>query len=241
MIKSPIKLSINKYSVCSWIIEKFPEDYEKLRYIEPFVGNGLILLNKNKSQEEVAGDIDPNIISIWRIMRDENKNFRNKISKLSYTEKYFNLVKNKKYEKDYFKEYFFDFVLRKMSKNGQKNIFDSIERKKINKFWKDVSENISSLEERIKDVYFINKNPIDIINGFSNPDCLCYCCPPPFLEKNSQMTTDEYVQLTDSIKSFRGKVVFYGNNCSFYKRILSDWKIIKNKNNKNKDFIWINF
>lgn len=240
MIKSPIKTNNNKYSICSWIIEKFPEKYEQMRYIEPFVGNGLILLNKNKSQEEVAGDIDPNIISIWRILRDENKNFRNKINKLSYNEKYFNLIKNKKYQNDHFKEYFFDFVLRRMSKNGQKNIFDSIERKKINKFWKDVSENISSVEERINNVYFISKKPVEIIENFSNPDCLCYCCPPPFIDKNPTMSTDEYVLLTDSLKSFRGKVVFCGNNCTFYKRIFSDWKIVKNKN-KNTDFLWINF
>lgn len=239
MIKSPIKTNHNKFSICSWILEKFPENYSTMRYIEPFIGNGSILLNKQKSQEEVVGDLDQNLIFIWRILRDENKNFRTKLNKISYSEKYFDFIKNKKYEKDYFKEGFVDFVLRKMSKSGQKNIFDSIERKKISKFWKETTTSLLNIEDRIKDVYFLSKKPLEIIDNFDNQNVLCFCCPPPFLDKNPMMTTDEFVSLTDLLKSFKGKVVFCGNNCSFYRRIFSEWKLIKNKN--SKDHVWTNF
>ena len=242
MIKPPIKYASNKFSICSWILEKFPEQYEQMRYIEPFIGNGSILLNKIKSQEEVVADLDQQIIDIWRVIRDENKNMKAKLTKLAYTEKYFELVKNKKTESDYFKDVIVEFVLRKMSKNGLKQNFEQIERKKISKFWKETCENISNVQERIKDVYFVSRKPIEIIKSFNSQNTLCFCCPPPMSEDNQQMTTDDYVNITDAIKSFRGKVVFCGNNCTFYKRIFTDWKVIKNKNNtKKNELIWINF
>jgi site-specific DNA-adenine methylase len=242
MIKPPIKINPSKFSICSWILEKFPLGYEQMRYVEPFVGNGSFLLNKLKSEEEVVGDNNLGVIGIWRVLRDENKNFRNKISKLEYTEKYFNLLKNKN-EQDKFKQVFIDFVLRKMSKSGQKEIFDLIDKKKANQFWKELAINLSKIEERIKDVYFISKKPVEIIQNFDGPNAFCFCCPPPILaDDKSAMTTDDYVNLTDSLKAYRGKVVFCGNNCSFYKRIFSEWKLIKNKNNtKQNDYIWINF
>ena len=76
MIKSPIKTNKDKTNqIIPIILENFPENYQNMKYIEPFIGNGSILLNKEKSIEEVSCDNDSNIINIWRSIRDENKNF----------------------------------------------------------------------------------------------------------------------------------------------------------------------
>lgn len=241
-IKPPIRTSRSKSSVCSWIIEKFPLEYDKMMYIEPFVGNGSILLNKLKSVEEVCGDLNKNIIYVWKALRDENKSFRSKLIKLKYNEKFFEFIKNKKVEKDYFKEAFKEFILCKMSRLGLKETFDHLDRKKSNRLWKETSENIASIEDRIKDVYFLSKHPLEVVQKFDNQNAFCFCCPPPILEEKSELTTDEYVNLSDLLLSFRGKVMLYGNNCSFYKRIFKDWKMIKVKSTtKKSDCLWINF
>lgn len=242
LTKPPIKTINSKFSVCSWILEKFPPQYENMRYIEPFVGNGSILLNKLRSIEETVSDLEPSIISIWKIIRDENKSFRNKVSKFKYTEKYFNFIKNKKDQKDLFKNAVLEFTLKKMTKNGNKEIFEILDKKKAYRFWKETSESLALLEDKIKNVYFVSRKPIELIESFDNQDTFCFCAPPPLLEeKNSLITMDEYVKLTDCLKSFRGKVLFYGNNCSFFKRVFSEWKVIKNKNSKKADAIWVNF
>ena len=72
LIKPPIKTNHSKLSICSWIIEKFPAGYENMSYIEPFIGNGSVFLNKLKSKEEVASDLNKNIIYTWKAIRDEN-------------------------------------------------------------------------------------------------------------------------------------------------------------------------
>ena len=243
LIKPIIKTNSNKSSICSWILDKFPENYEQMRYVEPFVGNGCVLLNKNKSIEEVASDLNKNIINVWKVIRDENKNLKSKFSKFKYNEKFFNFIKNKKTNEDYFKEALKEFTLRRMTRLGNKETFDPIDRKKSNKIWKETVEELKIVENRIKDVYFLEKNPLEIIKNFDNQNALCFCCPPQITEnKKTEMTTDDYVEMTDALLAFRGKVVFCASFCTFYKRIFTDWKIIKKKSSgKKQDCLWINF
>ena len=237
MIKPPIKTNNDKASqISNWIIQQFPNDYANLRYVEPFVGNGSVILNKIKSVEEVASDYNPDVIKLWRVVRDENKSLRNKILKLNYNEKTYETIKNKKVEKDYFKEAFSHYVISKMGGNK----FSKLDRKKAYRFWKDAAENIYSLEERIKEVYFLYKSPFETIEKFDNTSALCFCSPPFYEDqKKSEMTTDEYISLCDLLLSFRGKVLLYANNCTFFRRLFKDWKNIKLKGKKN--CLWINY
>lgn len=245
-IKPIIKTNNNKFSLSSWILEKFPENYEQMKYIEPFVGNGSILLNKNKSIEEVANDIDFKIINIWRSIRDEQKLLRSKLGKIRYCEKTFNEIKNKKEDKDYLKQSFIELSLRKMSKFGQKEIYDGLDRKKLNILWKNIMEDLPTVAERIKDVYFLNKNPIEVINSFNDSNTLCYYCPPPLpMEKSDSdiMSINDHIEFGESLNSYRGKAIVCAANTPVYRRMFNSWKVIKKKNSAGtvKDFIWINF
>lgn len=246
-IKPIIKINNNNLSVCNWIIEKFPENYDQMNYLEPFVGNGNILLNKNKSKEEVFNDLDIKIINIWKSIRDENKLLKNKLSKISYSEKNFNLIKNKKEEKDYVKQSIIELCLRKMSKSGQKEIYDQGERKKINLIWKEMIENISDIYERIKDAYFLNKDPLEVIKSFDSKDTFCFYNPPNInidkINYNNFIKIDKHIDLGDALNSYRGKVMIYAENTPVYRRMFSSWKNIKRKtaSGPSKDCIWINY
>lgn len=241
MIKSPIKTNKDKTNqIIPIILENFPENYQNMKYIEPFIGNGSILLNKEKSIEEVACDNDSNIINIWRSIRDENKNFKSKLLKLNYNEKIFDLFKSKKVEKEYFKDALSEFVLLKMSKLSNKSTFNKLDRKKSYKFWKETAENIKNIEERIKSVYFLYNRPFELLEKFDSSSTFCFCSAPFYEDdKKSELTTDEHIQLCDLLLNFRGKVILYSNNCSFYRRLFKDWKNIKLKT--KKDCLWINF
>lgn len=65
------------------IIEHFPENYEKMCYMEPFGGTGKILLTKAKSDQEVYNDFNENNFLLFQTLRDEPKEliFPNKIVK----------------------------------------------------------------------------------------------------------------------------------------------------------------
>lgn len=238
-IKPILKVHENKSQIAEWIIQKFPENYQSMNYFEPFVGSGCILLNKDPSIEEVVNDLDEGLMNIWRAIRDESKTFFNKIKRIDYKESTFERHKNKK-ENDYLNKAVSEFVLRQMSKSGQKKFFLPKEKTKKTKDWIGLIDKVNPIFERIKNVYFLNKNALEIINSFSNPNCLMYCDPPSFQEKDSEMDANQHIELGEVLNSFRGKVLISAQNSSIYKRVYSNWNR-KSIPGKPKESIWLNF
>lgn len=236
MIKNLFKIENNKSSISSWIINHFPENYESLKYIEPYVGNGSILLNKNPSVEECVSDSDDSVIEIWKMIKDENRVIKSQLSKINYNNKNFDLFLNENLKND-FKKNLYNFLLRLMSKNGKCLEFQKLDKSKSRIFFKKVIEEIEEYKNRIKNIYFLKSDPLEIISKFDSKETFCFCCPPRFDEKKSDINF--YTNLTEIAFNFRGKILFLGNNCKFYKRIFSDWSFEDKKN--SKDCIWFNF
>ena len=134
MIKNLFKIENNKSSISSWIINHFPENYESLKYIEPYVGNGSILLNKNPSVEECVSDSDDSVIEIWKMIKDENRVIKSQLSKINYNNKNFDLFLNENLKND-FKKNLYNFLLRLMSKNGKCLEFQKLDKSKSRIFF----------------------------------------------------------------------------------------------------------
>lgn len=210
----PIIKDNNKYLISSWIIEKFPEDYQKMRYIEPYVGNGSILLNKEKSIEEVAGDPNLEIINLWKVIKDEYKILNKKLSKLSYSEKTFKEIK--KNEKEYLQKAIIELVTRRLSKNENKELYNPLDKKNANDNWKQLIKSLEEIHNRISQVYFLSKSPKELISSFDNEKTFCFCSP-----SNIDKNNNNFIDVCEQLKTFRGKVVFFAENSSMYKRIFS--------------------
>ena len=57
-----------KFFELKWIIPLIPpHDY----YYEPFFGSGVIMLNKPKTEEEFANDINSRLVAFWHCLQDE--------------------------------------------------------------------------------------------------------------------------------------------------------------------------
>ena len=236
-IKTIIKTSENK-NYTSWIIEKFPENYKDLNYIEPFVGSGNVFLNKEPSVEEVMNDVDEKIVNIWRSLRDEHKLFSSKIKKLTYSEEIFNKYQNKK-DPDYLGTGLNEFILRQMSKSGLKKTFLPKDKNtKCKDCWKELIDSINVIHERIKNCFILNKNAIEIISSFSNQKSLIYCDPP--ISEDGGMTINNHMELGELLNQFKGKAVILGPNTSLYKRIYKGWNR-KGAPGSQKESLWLNF
>ena len=88
-LKPIMKLNDSKSHLVPWILDKFPEGYRGMTYLEPFLGAGSVLLNKDPSVEEVANDIDAVMVDLWRAVRDEPKEFVSKTKRMEYKESTF--------------------------------------------------------------------------------------------------------------------------------------------------------
>ena len=76
-----------KQKIVKWIISHFPPGYEKLHYIEPYIGGGAVWFNKNPSNIESINDINPSLHAFYKVVKKDYKSLRNLANQVLFTEK----------------------------------------------------------------------------------------------------------------------------------------------------------
>lgn len=66
-MKSPVPYFGSKQRIADWIVGLLP-DHE--HYVEPFAGGLSVLLAKRPSRMETVNDLDSELITFWRVLRD---------------------------------------------------------------------------------------------------------------------------------------------------------------------------
>lgn len=232
-LKPIVKVNESKNYLTSWVIEKFPENYRELKYVELFLGGSSVLLNKDPSVEEVGNELDINVLRIWQSIRDEPKLFTSKLKKIECKEQTFIRYQNKK-ETDYLNLAIIEFVLRQMSKAGLKKNYMPKKTKKKESCWQELLDSSDQINQRIKNVFLINKNPVEVAWAFGAPNSLIYCDVP------SNLDEDNHIKLSESLIGSKGKVILIAHNSAMYKRLYSNWNR-KSIPGKPKESAWFNF
>jgi len=239
-----IKFQREKWPLRQWVLSLFPSNYEAMTYIEPYSGGGNLLFTKKPSQIEILNDIDGELIGLFHAVRDESDELIRRMNLYKYCAESFETIENKTNFEDYLDKALHDIMLRKMSKNGLKQKYAKPAGQTA---WRN---NISTLEgyaERMREVFILNKNALEVITAFNSPDTMLYC-DPPYLYDGKEITSDisveEHMELSRLLNSFSGKVVLSGCISPLYKRFYKNWNIFKkkiNKSNKETEIIWTNF
>jgi DNA adenine methylase len=66
-LRPPIPYFGGKITAAARIVEVFPRH---LHYVEPYAGSLAVLLAKSRSQHETVNDIDGDLVTFWRVLRD---------------------------------------------------------------------------------------------------------------------------------------------------------------------------
>lgn len=267
-IRGPIKMHGGKHYMAKFIIDQFPENYEKMTYVEPYLGGGSVFFNKKRSVEECINDIHPGIYQIFVALRDEPQEFMKRLKKLKYTKETFESHLNKNEFDDYLNHALNEFVLRRMSRGGLKKSFAWSDRMRggqpgdVNA-WTTILEELPKLSIELKSTFIMNEKALKVIDVFNDENTLIYV-DPPYLQETRvshdtyefDMTTDDHIKLADKLNYFKGKVILSGYASKLYKRLFSSekgakWRIerkmIANHSSqaKSKDHkieqLWINF
>ncbi len=161
-IRPAVKCHGGKFYLCHWIIEHFPPDYEKLTYIEPFCGAANTLMNKNIASEEGINDLDPSIVTMLRVIRDQCEDFLEKLKKVKYTQKTFDIAQEQKTITNDLDKAVNEFILRRMSRGGLKKSFAWSKRTRGGKpgdvnAWDTIIKLLPDIAKRLEKVYIFNK------------------------------------------------------------------------------------
>ncbi|MHA1949718.1 MAG: DNA adenine methylase [Candidatus Thorarchaeota archaeon] len=235
-IRPPFKTNSGKYYLSTWIVDHFPKEYKELHYVEPCVGGGSIILNKEISKEESIGDTDKGIVDILKSLRDDGGHFVGRLKRTKYCKSTFEKSKKRAESKlDHLTFAVNEFILRRMSYGGNKKTFspDGSSWEKI------VYNELPIMAERLQDVYIFQRNAVDVAKAFSNGDTFCFCDPPDLCEENQ----DDQVALVDALISFRGHAMFCGHSCSLYRNKFTNWRCARKKpsSSKKTEYLWMNY
>lgn len=221
-----------KYYLCQWIIGHFPKNYTKLKYIEGCGGAASVLLNKERSSEEIYNDADPSIAAIVQeLAADDPLEFINEVKKTNYDETTF------KWSETTENNSLAELVRRRFSRGGLGKAFAWSERERggqpgdVNA-WETFKLELVHIAERLNhvDVYCLPVS--ELVERFDADNVLWYI-DPPYLPNTRQaqkvyrfeMTEEDHIDLASKLNEAKGKVVLSGYQSSLYTKLYKSWNL----------------
>lgn len=269
MIRGLIKIFGGSNYKYKWIIQNFPFEYERLNYLEPFVGSGVVFLNKKISPQETINDLDPRICSMWYATVNRFEEFYSLLSKIEYKEETFN--KAKLFTEQCNDPFNFDlainsYIVFRMSRCGLCKDFAIGERQRggkpgdINAFENSL-KNLINIKNRTSGVVLLN---CDFVKEsywesyLDNPNYLIHI-DPPFLPSTRvakkayrfEMTVEDHKKMLKKLINAKAKISLLSYESPLYDEYLNGWrkefKITANHSGQNKkkakrvDCLYLNY
>lgn len=215
----------------------FPNDYESMVYVEPFVGGGNIFFYKNPSVLEVINDLDKNIYNIFKGAKTyTHLEVSNRLNK-TYSKEEFNEIQYSKPTDD-FEIFCRSFYLLKKSIMGRGNCWKDTTSKMVVK--------LEGYKERLEDVKIYNTDYKELIYKYDSPQTFFYLDPPYDDSKScyKHYSVDMF-EMYSILSKIKGKFLLSYNNSDNIRELFKHFRIeeietkysYKSKNNISKQVI----
>lgn len=235
-----------KASHLPFLYENFPNAHH--HYIDVFGGSGVVLLNKAPSPIETFNDINQNIVTFYRVLRDNKEELIDKIKLSPYSrQEYSNCIdvlKNPTSD-DLEKARAF-FVVANQSYhsrinslqeyNWKINIRDSTKRGSsvVSKYNSKIDK-LDLIADRFKSVQIENRDFKRIFDKFDSDVSFFYVDPPYPMDTRRtkklydyELDDDRHSELLEIIVSLEGSVLISTYQNEMYDSKLVDWKKVTN-------------
>lgn len=249
-----------KWSLAKWIIGHFPEHHS---YLEPFLGSGAVLFNKDRSAIETVNDIDGDIINLFSWIRRDPEQLANAIYWTPYARAVYDAAwEAQNTETDSFQRAV-DFYVRMMmghgfrttgEKVGWKNDVQGRESAYAARNWCKTPSVIFEAAERLRGVQIESLPAVDVIARFNYPNVLIYADPPYIISSRQarrpqyrhEMTDADHRELLDALRAHKGPVLLSGYDSRLYNDALQGWhkdeaKALAQTATQRREVLWMNF
>lgn len=240
-----------KAKISSWVTSFFPRHRI---YVEPFGGAAGVLLNKEPSPLEVYNDLNSNLVTFFRVLRDKEK-AAELIRRLRLT--------------PYAREEYYSFypmpegddieraralicrasmgIGMRMAVSDSRPGFagDNKKTRKNAKCFVNRVEKMSEIAERFRSVVIEHRDALELIPRYDSPDTLWYLDPPYNCRYSFRYpaTIDQEAML-GVFKKVSGYVVLSGYMSELYADELAGWHMetLANQtfaNRKKEECLWL--
>lgn len=257
--KAIIRYPGAKWSLANWIISHFPEEYEKMVYLEPFVGSGAVFFNKLPGAVETVNDLNGDIVNLFKVLREYPEELKQLLLLTPYArEEYDNSFLPCENDIEKARRYIVKTTQAIGAKlDGSKCGWRNHKQPKICK-WGNITDTISEAAKRLRGdathlVQIENMDALRLIERYNSDEVLMYLDPPYVRSTRKggrlyshEMTDDEQLQLLEIITRSQAKIVILGYDSEMYNNALCSWYRFQTETRTTstelvKEFIWTNF
>lgn len=261
-MKAVFRYPGSKWNMAEWIIQHFPENYEKMMYLEPFCGSGAVFFNKKPGPVETVNDLDSGIVNLFKVLRDKPEELKNALRLTPYS--------REEYEKSYLPsddplESARRFMVRTTqaigAKMGTRCGWRNHKQLKIGGTackWGGVTGTIDAAANRLWGdtthlVMIEHKNALELIKGYNSADTLMYLDPPYLRETRKsgrlyafEMKDDQHREMLELIRKSKAKIILSGYPSNLYDQALAGWHTDETiatttSTSKATEKIWMNY
>jgi len=225
-IKSPIRWRGGKYKLVKEIVPIIPEH---VCYVEPFFGAGHVFFSKEPSKVEVIGDINDDLINLFKTAKEEPEKLINEFKYSLPSRKIFNDLKNNSKKLSNVQRAYKLYYMMKNAFAGRldnpcfgisavsKSRFDPLQ----------IEEDIQNMHSRFaKTACYIECDDFEkIIKRYDRPTTFHYIDPPYYDTDGykNNFTGEDHTRLKNVLSNTTGKWLLSINNCpeilEMYKKI----------------------
>ena len=254
-----------KFSHLDWLLPLLPKCHH---FCEPFGGSAAVLLNREPSPVETYNDIDGDVVTFFRVLRDQPEELIEKLVFTPFSREEFKKAYEMRGRKDlsdverarlfFIRAEQVRIGLAQTSTAGRwawckltsrRGMSGAISRwlNRINALW--------TVAERLRRVQIENRDGFEVILKYDSPQTLFYLDPPyPHDSRGDinaygyEMTEIDHEKLADTLRSVQAKVAISGYLSPLTKKLYDDWtridaptRIIHSVKKPRTESLWINY
>lgn len=229
----------SKWGLANWIISHFPEGYEKLVYLEPFVGSGAVFFNKNPGAVETVNDLDGDIVNLFQVLRDRPEELKRALALTPYSrEEYDRSFEPCDDPLEKARRYMVKTTQAIGAKLDGKCGWRNHKQIKIGGTackWGGITDTIDAAAARLRGsstnlVQIERMDAFRLIERYNSPDVLMYL-DPPYLRSTRksgklyrhEMSDEQQRQLLKQVTKSKAKIVLSGYQSDLYDNALQGW------------------
>lgn len=261
--RPPLRYFGGKFADGPKIVAMFPVHRV---FVDLFGGGGSITLVKPRSEVEVYNDLDGQVVTFFRVLRDPDMADRliRAVTLTPYSRAEFDLTWSPLPDDTDPVEVARRLVFRSAAGHGsvaatgkwrtgfRSNITRAYTRPVDD--WLGLPEIIAQAARRFRGVIVESLDALDCIDRYDTPDTLFYADPPYMWDTRHErwagksyrheMTDDDHARLADALRSVKGAVVLSHYDHPLYREWYRDWPAVSfattnGRGNARTEYVWI--
>lgn len=248
-----------KFRLRDWVLEHFPP--HKI-YVEPYGGAASVLMQKTRSPLEILNDLDEQIVSVFRVLRDPERAQRLtelcRLTPFSRTELALlpepGLDEVENARRLIYRCFAGIGLYRKLS-TGFRGALQGRGTGSPAQSWFRYPDAIASFTARLAGVTLENRSAIEVMVAADKPYALHYVDPPYLPSSRTDaspssgypfdMDEGDHVALAHTLRELEGAVVLSGYPSALYDDLFGDWysvtrRAFAERAGERTEVLWLN-